>query len=186
MSIERLSAEDRIMLWPDEIWPQDIGALGILDGSRLLDPDGRFQIEAVREVVAGRLDLVPRSRQLLSVPPVRLGGPLWVNAPAFDLSDHVGVVPVAAPGDEAQLLLATAQLRRRRLDRSRPLWEMWFLTGLAEGRVGMYVRTHHAIADGMAGVATLGTFLDVTPDAPAARGAAVDAGTGADGGGSPR
>jgi diacylglycerol O-acyltransferase / wax synthase len=62
------------MLWPDEIWPQDIGALAVLDGSSLLDADGRFRIEAVREAVAGRLHLVPRFRQLLYGPPRQLGG----------------------------------------------------------------------------------------------------------------
>jgi len=77
-----------------------------------------------------------------------------VDAPAFDLSDHVRVVPLPAPG--AQLLLATDQLRRRRLDRSRPLREMCFLPGLPEERIGMFVKMHHAIADGIAGVATVG------------------------------
>jgi diacylglycerol O-acyltransferase / wax synthase len=163
--MERLTAEDQLMLWPDEIWPQDIGALAVLDGSSLLDPGGRLRIEAIREAVAGRLHLVPRFRQLLYVPPRRLGGPLWVDAPAFDLTDHVAVLPLPAPHDEAQLLLTIEQLRRRRLDRSRPLWEMWFLTGLPERRVGLFVRMHHAIADGMAGVATIATFLDATPNA---------------------
>jgi diacylglycerol O-acyltransferase / wax synthase len=170
MSIERLTAEDQIMLWPDEIWPQDIGAIAVLDGSTLIDTDGRFRIEAVRKAVAGRLHLVPRFRQLLYMPPDELGAPLWVDAPAFDLADHVRVFPLPEPGDEAQLLLAVEQLRRQRMDRSRPLWEMWFLTGLPGRRVGLFVRTHHCIADGMAGVATLGTFLDVTADAIAAPG----------------
>ena len=163
--MERLTAEDQLMLWPDEIWPQDIGALAVLDGSRLLDADGRFRIEAVREGVAGRLHLVPRFRQLLYVPPRRLGGPLWVDAANFDVSDHVAELRLPAPGDEAQLVRVTEQLRRRRLDRSHPLWEMWFLTGLADRRVGLFVRMHHAIADGMAGVATIAQFLDATPDA---------------------
>lgn len=170
MLIDRLSAEDRIMLWGDEVWPQEIGALAVLDGSSLLDPDGRFQIEVVRKAIEDRLHLVPRFRQLLYVPRRGLGGPLWVDAPTFDLSDHVRVVPLPAPADEAQLLIATEQLRRRRLDRSRPLWGMWFLTGLAEGRVGLFVKMHHIIADAIAGVATLGTFLDPTPEATAARG----------------
>jgi diacylglycerol O-acyltransferase len=165
MPMERLTAEDQLMLWPDEIWPQDIGALAVLDGSSLLDQGGRLRIEAIREAIAGRLHLVPRFRQLLYVPPRRLGGPLWVDAPAFDLTDHIGVLLLPAPGDEAQLLLAVEQLRRRRLDRSRPLWEMWFLTGMPRRRVGLFVRMHHAIADGMAGVATITTFLDATPNA---------------------
>lgn len=165
MPVERLTAEDQLMLWPDEIWPQEIGALSILDASSLLDPGGRFRIEAVREVIASRLHVVPRFRQLLYVPRRGLGGPLWVDAPAFDLGDHVRVVPLPAPGDEAALLLATEQLRRRRLDRSRPLWEMSFLPGLPENRVGMFVKMHHAIADGIAGVATLGALLDAALDA---------------------
>lgn len=165
MLMERLTAGDQLMLWPDEIWPQDIGALAVLDGSSLLDTDGRFRIEAIREAVAGRLHLVPRFRQLLYTPPRRLGGPLWVDAANFDLDNHIGELRLPRPGDETQLLLATEQLRHRRLDRSRPLWQMWFLTGLPDRRVGLFVRMHHAIADGMAGVATIAKFLDVAPDA---------------------
>src|SRR5215207_3328521 len=140
---ERLTAEDRLMLWPDELWPQEIGALAVLDGSSLLEPGGRFRIEAVREAIEARLHLVPRFRQLLYIPRRGLGPPLWVDALGFNLDDHVRVAPVPAPGDEAQLLIMTEQLRRQRLDRSRPLWEMWFLPGLPQERVGLFVRIHH-------------------------------------------
>src|SRR5579864_5904105 len=102
MCIERLTAEDQLMLWPDQLWPQDIGAVAVLDGASLVEPDGRFRIEAVRDAVAARLHQVPRLRQLLYVPPPRLGPPLWVDAPKFDVADHVGVVPVKAPADEAR------------------------------------------------------------------------------------
>jgi diacylglycerol O-acyltransferase / wax synthase len=182
MPMERLTAEDQVMLWPDEIWPQDIGALAVLDGSSLLDRGDRFRIEAVREAVAARLHLVPRFRQLLYVPPRRLGGPLWVDAANFDLDNHIAEFRLPRPGDEAKLLLAVEQLRRRRLDRSRPLWEMWFLTGLPNRRVGLFVRMHHAIADGMAGVATIVRFLDATLGRSSCRPARMDTGTGARGG----
>ena len=115
--VDRLTDEDQRMLWPDEIWPQEIGALAVLDGG-LAGPGGRVRVEAVREVIAARLRLVPRFRQLLYVPRPGWGRPLWVDAPAFDLADHVRVVPVPAPGDEAALLRAAEQLRRVRLDRS--------------------------------------------------------------------
>jgi len=164
--VDRLTADDRLMLWPDEIWPQEIGALAVLDGSRLLGRPGHLRIEAVREVIGARLHRVPRFRQLLYLPRRGLGGPLWVDAPAFDLADHVRVAPLPAPGDENQLLLAAERLRRQRLDRSRPLWEMWFLPGLPGDRVGLFVRMHHAIADGIAGVATVGALLDTAPDTP--------------------
>ena len=166
MPVDRLTAEDLLMLWPDEIWPQEIGALAVLDGSSLLAPGGCFRIEAVREVIAARLHLVRRFRQLLYVPRRGLGGPLWVDAPSFDLGDHVRIVPLPDPGRGAVLLLPTERRRRRRLDRSRPLWEMCFLPGLPENRVGMFVKMHHAIADGIAGVATLGALLDAAPGVP--------------------
>jgi diacylglycerol O-acyltransferase / wax synthase len=165
--MERLTAQDLMMLSTEEFgWPQDIGALAILDGGRLLDADGRVRIEAARDQVAQRLHLVPRFRQLLHRPRFGLGWPLWVDAPCIDLADHVRVLPLAAPADEARLLLACEDLRARRLDPSRPLWELWFLPGLPNGRVGLFIKLHHAIADGVAGVATLGAFLDLVPDPP--------------------
>jgi diacylglycerol O-acyltransferase / wax synthase len=156
-----------MMLWPEELgWSQDIGALIILDGRRLLDAEGRFQIERTREQIQGRLQLVPRFRQVLYRPRYGLGWPLWIDAPAVDLAEHVRVFPLAAPADEEQLLAACEELRHRRLDRSRPLWEMWFLPGLPDGRVGLFMKLHHAIADGVAGIAALGAFVDTVPDPP--------------------
>jgi diacylglycerol O-acyltransferase / wax synthase len=165
--MDRLTALDLSMLWPDEFgWPQDIGGLAILDGSRLLDAGGRLRIGHVREAIDARLHLVPRFRQLVYFPSRGLGWPLWVDAPRFDLADHVRVFPVPAPGDEAQLLQIVEQLRRRQLDRSRPLWQMWFLPGLPDRRVGFLLKVHHTIADGVAGVATLGALTDTIPDPP--------------------
>jgi WS/DGAT/MGAT family acyltransferase len=170
MVVDRLTAEDRLMLWSDASWPQDIGALAILDGRALLEPDGRFRIEVARAAVAARLHLLPRFRQILEEPPRGLGWPLWVDAPRFDLADHVQVAQVPAPGDEAQLLQSIERLRRCRLDRSRPLWEIWFLPGLPQSRVGMFIRVHHAIADGTALVAALGSLLDPAADSARAPG----------------
>jgi diacylglycerol O-acyltransferase / wax synthase len=159
-SVERLSADDRLILWPDAVWPQDIGALGVLDGRSLLRSDGSFRLEAVKQAIEGRLHLLPRFRQVLYVPRRGLGGPLWVDAPEFNLSDHVGVERLQDPADESELLRAVARLRRRRLEQSRPLWEMWFLTGLPADRIGWFIRLHHVVADGIAGVAELGVLLD--------------------------
>ena len=164
--LERLNASDLyVLLWDDFGWSGDIGVLAILDGTRLLDRDGRVQIEAVRRHIEPRLQLVPRFRQCLYRPPIGLGWPLWVDAPSFDLADHVQVFPLAAPGDQAQLLQACEQLARRRLDPSRPLWELWLLPGLPEERVGLFLKLHHTIADGIAGVAAVGALLDLAADA---------------------
>jgi hypothetical protein len=101
---------------------------------RLLDPDGHLRIEAIRRHIEPRLALVPRFRQLLYRPRRGLGWPLWVDAPGFDLADHVRVHPLAPPGEEAQLLQACARLAGRRLDPARPLWEAWLLPGLPDHR----------------------------------------------------
>jgi diacylglycerol O-acyltransferase len=165
--MERLTASDLFMLWPDDLgWSQDIGVLAILDGTRLLDPDGSVRIQAIRQQLEPRLHLVPRFRQLLYRPRRGLGWPLWVDAPTFDLADHLRVHPLAAPGDQAQLLQACAQLYRQRLDPARPLWQAWLLPGLPDRQVGLFLRAHHTIADGVAGVAAFGALLDLDADAP--------------------
>ena len=64
MPAGRLTDEDQRMLWPDDIWPQEVGPLAVMDGSGLAGPGGRLGIEAVRDVIAARLHLVPRFRQL--------------------------------------------------------------------------------------------------------------------------
>jgi WS/DGAT/MGAT family acyltransferase len=165
--LERLTASDLFMLlWDDYGWPNQIGGLAILDGTSLLDHNGRVRIEAVRRQLEPRLRLVPRFRQLLSRPRLGLGWPLWVDAPCFDLADHIRVHPLAAPGDHAQLLQACQELARRRLDPARPLWELWLLPGLPERQVGVFLKLHHVVADGPAGVAAFGALLDLTADPP--------------------
>ena len=163
--VERISAEDRLMLWPDQRWPQDVGALAIIDGASFVEADGRFRLTAAREAVQRRLHLVPRFRQVLWTPRKGLGWPLWVDDQRFDLDHHVDIAQVPVPGDEDQLLRTVERLRRRRLDPTRPLWELWFLPGLPEARVGLFIRLHHVMADGIAGVASLAGFLDSSPEA---------------------
>ena len=168
---DRLTADDRLILSVDAAWPQDVGALAILDGQRLLAADGSLRIDAVREAIGARLHLVPRFRQRVVTPRRRLGGPLWVDAPAFDLADHVREHRLPPGSGEAELLAAVEERRRQRLDRRRPLWEMWLLPGLEGGRVGLFMRMHHVIGDGRAAMTIVAAFLDRLADpspAPAA------------------
>jgi diacylglycerol O-acyltransferase / wax synthase len=146
--------------------PTKSAGLAILDGTSLLDRDGRVRIEAIRRQLEPTLHLVPRFRQLLYRPRLGLGWPLWVDAPSFDLADHIRVRALAAPDGQAQLLQACQEVARRRLDPARPLWELWLLPGLPERRVGLYLKLHHVVADGAAGVAAFGALLDLTADAP--------------------
>jgi WS/DGAT/MGAT family acyltransferase len=166
--LERLTASDLfILLWDDYGWSTDIGGLAVLDGTSLLDDDGQIRIEVVRRHLEPRMYLVPRFRQLLYRPRLGLGWPLWVDAPSFDIADHIRVRPLAASPDPDQLLLETcAQLARRPFDPAHPLWELWLLPGLPDRRVGAFLKLHHVIADGPAAMAAFGALLDPTADAP--------------------
>ena len=165
--LDRVTAPDLMLIWPEEEgWPQEIGVLATLDGGSLFDADGEFQLGAVRETIGRRLHLVPRFRQVLYWPKLGLGWPMWGDAQSFDITQQVRTYQVPSPGDERHLLLACERLRRRPLHRGRPLWGMWFLTGLADDRVGFFIKMHHAIADGVAGVATLAAFVDPVPEPP--------------------
>jgi WS/DGAT/MGAT family acyltransferase len=165
MSIERLTAADLMMVRASSRWPQHVGALAILEGARLFEADGRFRIETLRAAIGAKLHLVPRFRHVIFEPRRGLGGLLWVDAQHFDLSEHVRVQPLPDDTGEAELLAATARLARQPLDASRPLWEMWFMPGLTDRRIGLFVRMHHAIADGTAAMTTVAALLDGDPDA---------------------
>lgn len=164
MLVDRLSAEDELVLGPDRLWPQDVGALALLDGRHLRDADGRLREEHVRHAVEARLSLVPRFRRVLHDPAWGLGRRVWVDDANFDIRNHLRTTRVPAPADEGAVLRTVAALRRVRLEPGRPMWEMWLLDGLPEERVGLFIRLHHVLADGIAGVASLGAFLDTDPE----------------------
>jgi len=167
-AIDRLTVADLGMLWPDAFgWPQDMSVIAVLDGAPLLDGAGRVRVERVRDAITRRLHLVPRLRQVVHYPRPGLGRPLWVDAPSFDVTEHVRVHPLPAAADEEQLLRACEQLHQRRLNPSRPLWALWLLPGLPGDRVGMFMKLHHVVADGMAGLALFGALLDLDPTATA-------------------
>ncbi|GAB3433589.1 wax ester/triacylglycerol synthase family O-acyltransferase [Phycicoccus ginsengisoli] len=168
MRVDRLTADDRIVLWMDATWAQDVGVVAVLEGGPLLDTGGDIRLDEVRAAVGRRLHVLPRSRQVLLTPPRGLGWPLWVDDPSFDVRRHVREAHVPAPGGYAELLATVERLRRRRLDAALPLWQVWLLPGLADGRVGLFLRLHHVVADGMAGLATLAALLDPGEDRGAA------------------
>ncbi|HZD68000.1 MAG TPA: wax ester/triacylglycerol synthase family O-acyltransferase [Actinomycetes bacterium] len=165
--LERLSPLDVSNLRvEDHGLPMHVAALAILEAAPLLDAAGQLRLDALREHLERRLHLAPRLRQVLSRPRFGLGPPLWVDAAAFDIREHVRTRAIPAPGDEAGLLEVCSQLNQPPLDRSRPLWELWLLTGLADGTVGLLIRLHHVVADGIAALALMGALFDAVPDAP--------------------
>ncbi|HEX6420876.1 MAG TPA: wax ester/triacylglycerol synthase family O-acyltransferase [Acidimicrobiales bacterium] len=146
-------------------WPCHIGALAVVDGAALLDASGRLRLDGIAARLDPRLAGAPALRRRVHVPGPLQGGPLWVDDARFDIHRHVHAAAVEAPGGHPQLLDAAARLCERLLDRSRPLWDLWFLTGVSEGRVGVLLRLHHAVADGAAAVALMGSLFDEAHDA---------------------
>jgi diacylglycerol O-acyltransferase len=158
--LDRLSPLDMSNLRVEEHGsPMHVAALVVLEPAESGQPD----LDRLRGIVEGRLSRVARLRQVLYRPPPGLGRPVWVDARDFDIRQHVRVRPVPEPGDEAALLRACAELDETPLDRSRPLWQMWLLTGLAGGRRALLIRLHHVVADGIAALAMFGSLVDPAP-----------------------
>jgi diacylglycerol O-acyltransferase len=113
-----------------------------------------------------RLHLVPRYRQRLVFPPAATGRPLWADDTDFNLEYHVRHTALPSPGSDEQLANLSARVFSQQLDRSKPLWELWLVEGLADGGFALLSKSHHAMIDGIAGV-DLGTVLfDLSAEPP--------------------
>jgi diacylglycerol O-acyltransferase len=113
--------------------------------------------------IRGRLHLVPRYRQKLAVPPLETGRPLWVDDATFNLDYHVRHTALPAPGSEEQLRALAARIHSQRLDRNKPLWELWLVQGLADNRFALISKTHHALVDGVSGMDLATVMFDLSP-----------------------
>ena len=117
----------------------------------------------VRRVVAERLHLVPPLRQRAVRVPLGLHHPVWVDDPEFELDDHIRRASLPSPGGGRELDDLVADVMSRPLDFERPLWEMVVVEGLADGRMALIAKLHHAILDGVSGASLLAAFLDLGP-----------------------
>ncbi|MGE5225469.1 MAG: wax ester/triacylglycerol synthase family O-acyltransferase [Planctomycetaceae bacterium] len=146
--------------------PCHFGGLAVLEGGALLDDEGRLRLPELAARIERRLSLVPQLRRRVLWPGPLGGRPVWVDDERFAIERHVHETRVPPPGGERELLETAARVYGPVLDRGRPLWELWFLTGMRDGRVGALLKLHHAVADGMAAVAVLASLFDVAPDVP--------------------
>jgi WS/DGAT/MGAT family acyltransferase len=127
-------------------------------------PEEGFDYDRLVDLISERIALVPRYRQKVRWIPGRLANPVWVDDADFDVTYHVRRSALPKPGSDAQLRELVGRLMGRRLDRGRPLWEIYLVEGLAGGRVGVITKTHHAMVDGVAAVDIGTVILDVTPE----------------------
>ncbi|MDP7704424.1 MULTISPECIES: wax ester/triacylglycerol synthase family O-acyltransferase [unclassified Mycobacterium] len=129
-----------------------------------LDPSSRgFTIDAFRQVIAGRMDkLVPLGYQLIDVP-YKFHHPMWRENCDVDFEYHIRPWRLPAPGGRRELDEAVGQIASTPLDRSHPLWEMYFVEGLANDRIAVVLKIHHALADGVASANLMAHGMDLMP-----------------------
>jgi diacylglycerol O-acyltransferase len=139
-----------------------VAGLAILDESTA--PGGSLSCGDLQRLLAERLPLLPPMRWRLAEVPLGLDYPYWIDDPDFDLEYHVREIALPAPGDDRQLAEQAARLHARPIDRTRPLWEAYLISGLSGGRQAMYMKIHHAAIDGVSGSEILETLLDLEPE----------------------
>ena len=114
--------------------------------------------------IDSRLHLVPRYRQRLAFVPLNQGRPVWVDDPHFQLRYHVRHTALPRPCGEEQLKRLAGRVFSQQLDRTRPLWELWLVEALEDGRFAVLSKTHHALVDGVSGVDIATVLFDTSPD----------------------
>lgn len=179
---DRMSPLDASFLHvEDEITHMHIGSIALFEG-----PMPGY--ERFVAMVEGKLHLVPRYRQVVRTVPLELGRPVWVDDPHFQIGYHIRHTALPRPGGEAELRRLVGRVMSQPLDRRKPLWEIWVVDGLGDGRWAMVSKTHHCMVDGVSGTDLLSVIMDHSPDeaaaepapwspesAPAAPGLAVEA-----------
>src|SRR5215208_481215 len=140
-----------------------VGAVMIFEGPPPAREDFLAQIDS-------RLRLVPRYRQKLAFPRFEMGRPVWIDDARFNLGYHVRHTALPAPGGVEQLRLLAGRIYSQRLDRSKPLWEVWLVQGLEDNRFALINKTHHALVDGVSGVDLATVLFDTSPVPDRARG----------------
>ena len=146
----------------NEVTHMHIGSVGVFEGPA---PSRDEMLEGVES----KLHLVPRYRQRVRFPPLRLAPPVWVDDSHFNLEYHVRRTALASPGGEDELRMLVGRVMSQQLDRAKPLWEMWVAEKLGKSRWAMISKTHHCMVDGVSGTELLSVLLDAEREPVRAR-----------------
>lgn len=156
--MDRMSPLDATFLHiEDENNHMHIGSVAVFDGP---PPD----FDEILRMVRGKLPLVPRYRQKVRFIPFDLGRPVWVDDAHFHIEYHVRHTALPRPGGPAQLRNLVGRIMSQQLDRNRPLWQMWVVEGLEDGRWALVSQVHHCMVDGISGTDLLAVMLDLEPN----------------------
>ena len=139
------------------------GGLVILDPSEAPD----FHLDKIVDLLIERLEIhAPEFLRKVCEVPFGLDRPYWVDDPDFTLDRHIHRIALPSPGTDRQLADLCGYLHSRKLERDRPLWEMWLIEGLMDGRVAVFAKTHHALMDGVSGAGLAKLMFDIEPSPP--------------------
>jgi len=142
---DRLTALDASFLYMEgSTTPMHVGSVMVFQPR-----NGGFDFDSLVSLISNRISFVPRYRQCVREVPGRLANPVWVDDEDFDVTYHVRRSALPQPGSDDQLQEFVARIQSRRLDRRRPLWEVYLIEGLAGGRFAVVTKSHQALVDGI-------------------------------------
>jgi WS/DGAT/MGAT family acyltransferase len=159
--LDRLSAVDVAFLTQEgQNTHMHIGGVCVFEGP---PPD----YDDLCRHISSRLHLVPRYRHKIAEPRLEAGRPLWVDDPTFNIGYHVRHTALPAPGGDEELMALTARIFSQRLDRAKPLWELWLVEQVESDRFALISKVHHSLIDGVAGADLMTVLFDLDPAARA-------------------
>ena len=162
---DRLSGLDNSFLIYEDAHPaggMHVASTQIHEAAPLTRGDGSLDIELIEEYVLSRLDRIPRYRERLARTPIE-GHPVWVDDASFNIRYHIRHSRLPRPGNERQLKRMVGRLFSQRLDREKPLWELWVIEGLEGDRVAIFSKVHHCMVDGVSGAELISALLTTEP-----------------------
>ncbi|HSE54226.1 MAG TPA: wax ester/triacylglycerol synthase family O-acyltransferase, partial [Nocardioidaceae bacterium] len=125
-----------------------------------------YSFQTLKSAIQRRIGALPEFLRTLHTVPLHLDHPVWVIDEDFDIDRHVHRLAVPSPGGEEELAEIVGHLAGIPLDRSRPLWEMWVIEGLANGQIAVFTKMHHATVDGVSGANLVSNLCSLEPEAP--------------------
>jgi diacylglycerol O-acyltransferase / wax synthase len=167
--MQRLSGLDASFLYL-ETPSQPLHVCSILELDASTMPGG-YTFDRLRDELALRIKAMPEFREKLADSPLNLDHPVWVEDNYFDVNRHLHRIGLPPPGGRTELAEICGHIAGLPLDRSRPLWEMWVIEGVAGtdaqqgGRLAVMTKVHHACVDGVTGANLMSQLCSTEADA---------------------